>query len=118
MNGWVFKQDGMDVAFDVIDGDQRDVATEGEGLGVGDADQQRADEAGAWSHGDGVERGPIDIGVFERLTDGGDDGAEVFPRGEFGDDAAVFGVSIELRSDHAGQNASAIGNNGGCGFIA
>ena len=48
-------QDGVDVAFEVIDADERNVEAEGEGLGVGDADEQRAGEAGAFGDGDGLE---------------------------------------------------------------
>ena len=37
---------GVDVAFDVIHGDQRQAAREAERLGVGDADQQRSHQSG------------------------------------------------------------------------
>ena len=47
-------EDGVDVAFEVVDGDEGFVEAEGEGLGVGDADQQRAGQAGALGDGDGV----------------------------------------------------------------
>jgi len=46
-------QDGVDVAFEVVDGDQREVGAEGEGLGEGDADEESAGEAGAFGDGYG-----------------------------------------------------------------
>ena len=51
----VLQEDGVDVAFEVVDGDERLAEAEGQGFGVGDADEQRADEAGAFGDGDGVE---------------------------------------------------------------
>ena len=38
-------QHGMDVAFEMIDGNQRAVCCKSDGLGEGDADQQRSGEA-------------------------------------------------------------------------
>src|SRR5882724_6386976 len=42
-----FEDHGMDVAFDVVDRDQRNAGGETETLGVSEADQQRPDEAGS-----------------------------------------------------------------------
>lgn len=50
-------EDGVDMAFQVIDGDQREVGAEGEGFGEGDADEQGPGEARAFSDGDGVKSG-------------------------------------------------------------
>jgi hypothetical protein len=41
------EEDGVDVAFEVVDGDEGEAGGEGEGLGVGDADEECAGEAGA-----------------------------------------------------------------------
>jgi len=43
----------VDVAFEVVDGDQREVCAEGEGLCEGDADEESAGQAGAFGDGDG-----------------------------------------------------------------
>ncbi len=51
----VFQQDGVDVAFEVVDGDERLAEGPGQGLGVADADEQGAGEAGAFGDGDGVQ---------------------------------------------------------------
>ena len=53
-------EDGVDVAFEMIDADQRLVEAEAEGLGIGDADEQRSGEARAFGDGDGVEVGEGD----------------------------------------------------------
>ena len=50
----LFEEDGVDVAFKMIDGDEREALGEGEGFGVGDADEECAGEAGAGGNGDGV----------------------------------------------------------------
>ncbi len=98
-------QDGVDVAFEVVDRDQRLVEAEGEGLGVGDADEQCTCEARAFGDGDGVEVGEGDwmsgcsAGAGHRLADDRYDVAEVFAGREFGDDAAVVGVEGHLRGD-------------------
>jgi hypothetical protein len=47
----------VDVAFEVVDGDERLVERRRRGLGEGDADEQGAGEAGAFGDGDGVEVG-------------------------------------------------------------
>ena len=110
----VFKEDGVDVAFEVVDGDEGDFAGEGEGLGEGDADEEGADEAGALSDGDGVDG---DVGLGEGLLDDGDDGAEVFAGGEFGNDAAETLVGIELGGDDGGENLASVGDDGGGRFV-
>ena len=45
----------MDVAFEMIHRNQRAIRGEGNGLGEGDADQQRAREARALRDGDRIE---------------------------------------------------------------
>ena len=103
--GGRFHQDGVDVAFEVVDGDQGLVEAEGEGFGVGDADQEGSGEAGAFGDGDGVEVGEGDgsLARCEGFADDGDDVAEVFAGGEFGDDSAVVGVEGHLRGDDVGE---------------
>ena len=54
-------QDGVDVAFEVVDGDERLVEAVGEGLCVGDADEERAGEAWAFGDGYGVEIGEVTL---------------------------------------------------------
>jgi hypothetical protein len=94
------EEDGVDVAFQVIDGDEGEVVGEGQGFGVGDSDKKSAGEAGTAGDGDGVEVGKRGIGLREGGTDDGDDGAEMLAGGEFRDDAAVTSVGGDLGGDY------------------
>ena len=51
----------MDVAFEMVDCDQRQILREGERFGVSDADQQRPCQARARGDSDGVEIGERDL---------------------------------------------------------
>lgn len=113
-----FHDDGVDVALEVVDGDDGARVGEGDGLGEGHADEKGTDEAGAFGDGDGGEIGVSGAGARHGVRDDGDDGAEVFARGEFGDDTAVLGVGIELRGDDGGKHARAVCEDGGGGFVA
>ncbi len=53
--GGVVHEDGVDVAFEVVDGDEGFAEAEGEGFGVGDADEEGTGEARAAGNGDGLE---------------------------------------------------------------
>jgi len=86
-------EDSVDVAFEVVHGDQREVCAEGQGLCEADADEESSGEAWAFGDGYGGEVGVGDAGALHGLADHGDDGAEVFARGELGDDAAVVAVN-------------------------
>jgi len=68
------QKDGVDVAFEMVDGDERQTLCEGEGFGVGDADEQCSGQAGTGGDGDGVEIGEGDVGLGQRGADDGDDG--------------------------------------------
>ena len=108
----------MDVAFEVVDGDEGDVLRVGQGLGVGDADEQRSGEAGAGGDGDGVEIGEGDAGLGQGGADDGNDGAEMLAAGQLGDDAAVAGMGGDLRGDDRGKRAGAALDDGGGGLVA
>ena len=71
----LIQQHRVDVAFEVVDGDERKLVGEGQRLSVGDADQQSSGEAGAGGDGDGIEIGERDAGLFESCADDGNDGA-------------------------------------------
>jgi hypothetical protein len=113
-----FEEDGVDVAFKMIYRDERFVESLRERFGVGDADEERADEARTLGDADGVDVVECEIGFGEGFANDGDDLAKVFARGEFGDDAAVLAVDVDLRGDDAGENFAAVGDDGGSGFVA
>jgi len=86
----------------MIDSDEGDVLRVSEGLGIGDADQQRSGEAGAGGDSNGIEIGESNLGLFERGTNDGNDGAEMLAAGELGDDSAISGVGGDLRGNDGG----------------
>jgi hypothetical protein len=91
-----FEYYGVDVAFYVVYGDEREACGEGDGLGVGESDEEGSGEAGAIGGGYGIELGPVEAGLVHGFADYRHDGAQVFPGGEFGDYASVFCVNAEL----------------------
>lgn len=90
----------------------------GQRLGISDADEQRADEAGALRNADGVDVVKLEVRFGERFAHNGDDLPKVFARGEFGNDAAILPMDINLRRDDAGKDFAAVGNNGRSRFVA
>ena len=71
------------MAFQVVDGNEGQVGGEGQGLGVGNADEERTGESGTAGHRNGVEAGKRDARVAKRGADHGNNVAQVFARGEF-----------------------------------
>ena len=77
----------MDVAFEMVDGNQWKVSAEGEGLGEADADEERASETGAFGDRYGGEIGVNEacavsqLRALHRLANDWHDGAEVLARG-------------------------------------
>ena len=116
-------EDRVDVAFEVVDGDEWEVGAEGQGLGEADADEQGSGEARAFGDGYGVELRVGEAGALHGLADDRDDGAEVLAGGEFRDDSAVVAVD-ELRGDDVGKDlrlaagAVAVADNGCGGLVA
>ena len=92
----MLQENSVDVPFEVVDGDERQVAREGQGLGVTDSDKQGACEPGAFRDGDGVEVGEGSAGFVQGCADDGDDVAEVFARCEFRDDASIGRMGGDL----------------------
>ncbi len=108
----------VDVAFDMVDGDERQIAGKAQGLGVGDADQERANQAGACGDGDGGEIVEAHAGFFEAEANHGDNGAQVFARSQLRDHAAVFAVRGQLGRNHRRAHRGSIFHDGRSGFIA
>jgi poly(A) polymerase len=106
------------VAFEMVDADEWLVEAEAEGFCVGDSDEERAGEAGAFGYGDGIEVGEGYSSARHSFADYGDDVAEVFAGGEFGDDSAVVGVEGHLGCDYVGERGASGADHGGCGLVA
>jgi len=112
------QEDGVDVAFQMVDGDEGQVVGEGESFGVGDADQKRSRETGTAGDRDGVEICEGDVGLGESGADNGNDGAEMLAACQFGDNASIAGVGGDLGSDDGAEGARAALDNGGGGLVA
>ena len=106
------------MAFQVVDGNEGQVGGEGQGLGVGNADEERTGESGTAGHRNGVEAGKRDARVAKRGADHGNNGAEMLAAGKLGDDSAVTGMGGDLRGDNGAERVRAALNNGSGGLVA
>ncbi len=79
---------------------KRFVVNNSEGAGGEGADKQRADQAGRVGDGDGVDVVPGAIGIRQSFFDDRVDNFQVAASGDFWDDAAVFGMDVDLGIDH------------------
>ena len=87
-------------------------------LGVGHADQERSDQAGALGDRDPVDlpKGapPLAQGLAHHVTDV----AQVLPAGQFGDHPAEGAMGRNLRCDHVGEHLAPVAHQGGGGLVA
>ena len=113
-----FENDGVDVTFDVVDADEGHAGGEGQALGVGEPDEQRADEPRTHGDGDGRKVLQAGVGAEQGFAHHRNDGAKVFARGELRDYAAVLAMHGDLRGHYARKHGIAAGHDGGGGFIA
>ncbi len=112
------EKDRLNVAFEVVDGDQGQIGAEGKRLGEADTHQQGAGEARAFRDGDGPEVAVVrDACPAHGFADDGDHVAQVLAAGKFGDDAAVVGVH-QLRGDDVGKHGATVRDDGGGGLVA
>lgn len=93
---------GVDVAFDVVNGNEGNVLGKGVGASGKSADHQGADETGFGGDSDGVNVIPADF--FHGLVDDGVDDFEVAASSDFGNYAAELFVDFDLRCDNVGQD--------------
>ena len=88
------------MSFEVVDGDEGQAEGEGQSLGVGDANEQRAGQAWTGGDCDGIEVIEGDAGLLDCGANHGNDGAKMFAAGEFGDYSAIAGVGCDLRCNN------------------
>ena len=69
------------------------------------------------SDGDGINIVDGEVGVFESFIEDWLDGFDMRAGGNFGNDATIFGMDIDLGDDDVRQNMNAIFDNGGSGFV-
>jgi hypothetical protein len=110
-----------EVPGEVVHADEGDRPGEAHGLGGLHAHEQRADEARARGHGDGVDGAPSARGL-DGLTNHRVHRAEVRAAGDLGDHAAIRRVLGDLRRDDIAQDlARAVGaqaHHRGGGLVA
>ena len=87
---------GVDVSFEVVDAEEGEVASEGDGFAEAVSDEEGAGEAGAAGGANGLDVIEGGAGFGEGFAHDGGDLAEVFAAGDFGHDAAVAGVEVDL----------------------
>ena len=88
-----------------------------DGLRGLETDEQRVRQTRPLRGGDGVQLSDRNSGCAQRRLRDGNQIPQMFARGEFRHDAAVFGVELDLRGNDAGQNL-AVANHRHAGFIA
>ncbi len=84
------------MALQVVDADEGDASSHGQGLGHGQPDQQGAHEARPPGDGDAFDRVEGDPRSFEGFQDDGNDHLDVLARRDLGDDTAVLLVDPDL----------------------
>ena len=97
---------------------KRFVVNDGEGAGGESTDEQRADQAGRVGDGDGVDVVPGAISVRQGFFDDRVNNLQMAAGGDFRDDAAVFGVDVDLGIDHIRKQAFAVFNDRRRCFVA
>ena len=108
---------GVNVRFEVVGRVKRFVMKDGKSAGGEGADKEATDEAWGMSDGDSVYVVDSKIGVFEGLIDDRIDGFNVRASGNFWDNAAVFGVDIDLRHNNIGQDFLSVFDDRCGGFV-
>ena len=112
------RNDGVEVALEVVDGHERHVPHEGERLGRADADQQRADQPGPGGGGHRVDLVVGHAGLDERLGHDRGEHLDVGAAGDLGHDAAVAGVLVDLAGDDRRPHPGGALDDRGGGLVA
>ena len=117
VNQRLLEQNCVDVAFQMVDGDERLVERERQSLGIGNADVQGARESGAFSDSDRSKIGKGDTGFVECRLDNGHDVAQMFAGSQLRNHATPGSMRGELRGHDAGTLVVAACDHGSRGFI-
>ncbi len=117
---WIFEEGGIEMRFEVVDGEEGHVPREGERLGRRHAHQQRTHEAGPVRGRDSVDgadlavHGPIGKpSLDEGLRHHRHDEIDVGAAGDLGHHAPVAGMEIHLAAHHGRQHRGPRLDDGG-----
>ncbi len=109
---------GIDVGFEVVGWIKRLIVDDGDGAGGQSANEKRADETGRVRDGNCVDVINVKFSLVYGLVNNGQNGLDMAARGDFGDNASVGGMDVDLRNDDIRKNCVAIFDNGGGSFVA
>ncbi len=106
------EESGVDVALKMVDGDEWDVLCVGEGLCVGNADEERSGKARTRGDSDGVKVVERDAGLGDGSADDWNDGAKMLAGRKFRNDSAIAGVGGDLRGNDRRESSGAALDDG------
>lgn len=109
------------MTFHVVDAEEGLAGGGGEAFSVSEADEKRGREAGTAGGGEGGDVIEGDSGVIECLLNERTNMLGVIAAGNFGDNAAVFAMDLDLRRDERSEELGCVAlaaNNGDGGFVA
>ncbi len=96
-----FEQHRVHMPLEMIHPDERFAERHREHFAVGDANEERANQARAARDGNRIHITQLNARLPDRLAHHRHDLPQVLARGEFRHHAAIFSVDIDLRRDHA-----------------
>src|SRR5260370_9047991 len=108
----------VDMAFKMIQRNERFTKFESQNFAVGHTNEQRADQSGSLRHANGVDIGEGKPSLRERFANNRNNLTKMLARGQLGHDTAVLAMNVHLRGNYARQNFASISNDGGGGFVA
>ena len=109
---------GCHVAFEMVHANEGQASAVGDGFGRGKAHEERSDKAGTPRCGDAVDVVQGDACIFQGLEHDSADGLDMLARRDFGNDAAVLAVDLDLRGDDVRKQDAPVPDDSGGRFIA
>jgi hypothetical protein len=103
---------GVDMSFDVVDGDERFATCERYGLGCVYAHEEGRREAGTPCYADRIDVYPGHTGAGESFFKDGDDRYDVLTGRKLRHHAAVFLMEWDLRRDNVSYDMATVAHNG------
>ena len=114
----LLKKHSVNVAFEMVHGDEGFVQSKGKSLCVADADKQCARQPRTLGYGHRIDRLISLSSIGQRLADDRHNRAQVFPRGQFGHDSAIRLVRGDLRKHNVRTDLLTRAHHGCCGLVA